>query len=461
MEPLSGALAEELERIASRLQNAGTEPELSLAIDDLLDLTRDTQAYTYVQDLVRRSSPPVPGNTRELNISADIGIPAPAPAQALPGASSSAPGEATRMFQGPVAPPSPVPGMPPVGAAPAMAASGLAEIRESSGALASMITTDSGIAWVPVFFATNRSTTLRTDAPFNDAPATKLTYGTASVSIPVDKHKLGKMETPHWWTLFPSLGAEQRFITLGNVELLEQPAFATRLASTIQGAKANDLLVFVHGYNVGFEEGARRAAQIAYDMNFPGAVVLFSWPSSGSFNCYSSDEERAFASADRFAAFLKSLEDGPWRRVHVMAHSMGNRVMLLGLADNARPRLPLGQVVFTAADVYVPLFEDKFPKLQDAGQLPATSYASSRDWPLRLSSMLHRGPRVGLIAGTPFVAPMLETVDASSVDTVFLGHGYFAGARSLITDLRLLLLNNLSPTDRGLAPAKGYWFFRE
>jgi esterase/lipase superfamily enzyme len=431
MEPLSGALAEELERIASRLQNAGTEPELSLAIDDLLDLTRDTQAYTYVQDLVRRSSPAVRGNMRELDLSADIGIPAPAPARALPGRP------------------------------PAIATSGLAEIRESSGALASMITTDSGIACVPVFFATNRSRTLRTDAPFNDAPAAKLTYGTASVSIPVDKHKLGKVETPHWWTLFPSVGAEQRFITMGNVELMEQPAFATRLASTIQGAGTNDLLVFVHGYNVGFEEGARRAAQIAYDMNFPGAVVLFSWPSSGSFTCYSSDEERAFASADRFAAFLKSLEDGPWRRVHVMAHSMGNRVMLLGLADNARPRLPLGQVVFTAADVYVPLFEDKFPKLQDAGQLPATSYASSRDWPLRLSSMLHRGPRVGLIADAPFVAPMLETVDASSVDTVFLGHGYFAGERSLITDLRLLLLNNLSPTDRGLAAAKGYWFFRE
>ena len=114
---------------------------------------------------------------------------------------------------------------------------------------------------------------------------------------------------------------------------------------------------------------------------------------------------------------------------------------------------------FAAADVYVPLFQEKFQKLQAAGHLPATSYASNCDLGLRLSSRLHRGARAGFIAGEPFLAPQLDTIDASAVDTGFLGHGYFAEKRSLITDLRLLLHNGMPPKDRGLTEAKDYWLF--
>ena len=39
-------------------------------------------------------------------------------------------------------------------------------------------------------------------------------------------------------------------------------------AKSSKEAKVLDVLVFVHGYNVGFEDAARRAAQLAYDLNF-------------------------------------------------------------------------------------------------------------------------------------------------------------------------------------------------
>ena len=39
------------------------------------------------------------------------------------------------------------------------------------------------------------------------------------------------------------------------------------------------VFVFVHGFNVSFENALRRTAQIAYDLNFDGAPFLFSWPS--------------------------------------------------------------------------------------------------------------------------------------------------------------------------------------
>ena len=66
---------------------------------------------------------------------------------------------------------------------------------------------------------------------------------------------------------------------------------------------------------------------------------------------------------------------------------------------------------------------------------------------------------MGLISGEPFVTLGLDTIDASAVDTGFLGHGYFAEERSLITDLRLLIHSSMTPKDRGLTEAKQYWLF--
>lgn len=425
MEPMAARTREQMSIIAAGLQSAESPDQIASLVDDLLDVTRDTPAYEYVRDLVARSAVPPEATTRDSEA-------APFPKR---------PNVLWRVRPSP--------------ASVDLEAADL----DASRKLGSVISVDSGIARVPIFFATNRAQAAQGKAIFSGEPAAGISYGVSPVTIPVAKHRIGKVETPHWWTLFPDSDPEHRFVTLEGTEILEQPAFATRLETLLHDSGVEDLLIFLHGYNVTFEEGARRAAQIAYDMQFPGAVILFSWPSAGSAAAYPKDEESAFASAGAFAAFLKSLEGGPWQRVHVLAHSMGNRVMLLGLADNPRPKLPLGQVVFTAADVYVPLFLDKFPRLLEAGALPATSYASSRDLALRLSSMLHRGARVGLISGSPFVDPPLDTVDASAVDTGFLGHGYFSEKRSLITDLRLLLYQSLSPKDRGLMSVENYWQF--
>jgi esterase/lipase superfamily enzyme len=222
---------------------------------------------------------------------------------------------------------------------------------------------------------------------------------------------------------------------------------------------------------VTFEEAALRAAQISYDMAFHGVVVLFSWPSLGTWLPsaaglfpYSADEERANASGEKLADFLRALEGGPFHRVHLVAHSMGNRVLLSGLADNSRTAaLPLGHVAFVAADVYVDSFEAKWPKFQSAGALSVTSYASKGDLALAISNRLHNANRVGLIRDAPYWTPGLETIDASAVSTSLLGHGDFAEKRSLLTDLGLLLREGLSAGGRGLHPVsfkeKNYWEF--
>ena len=203
----------------------------------------------------------------------------------------------------------------------------------------------------------------------------------------------------------------------------------------------------------------------AGDALFDGVVVLFSWPSAGATLRYLADEDSAAKSSVPLAAFLKELEGGPWTRVHIVAHSMGNRVALAGLASRANVNLPLTNVVFVAADVDTQLFEQQFPALRpragDTGRR-LTSYASNSDRALWLSRWFHHTNRVGRIADEPFVTADLETIDASAVDSSLLGlnHGYFGQERSVLTDLGELLRHGRSASGRQLKSVRQWWTFQ-
>ena len=421
MEPLTPAAAERLAELGREVSQAASADDLARAIDDLLDFTTETPAGPYIRELVARSN--LGGHTMGLRSEAPLAL------------------ESEEIAE-----------------TPELVSHTAADLGRALAA------TEVGLQLVPVFFATNRKRGSGT-TEFLGEPSEQLSFGLASVTIPVAQHKIGRVETPHWWTLHAGEEAEQRFVVLAKVEGLGRAEFLTRLGSAATrgatGAGERELLVFLHGYNVTFEEAARRAAQFAYDISFPGIVVLFSWPSMGTLMRYPADEDRAATSADRFVEFLGALQGGPWPRVHLVAHSMGNRVMLLGLADNPRPSVPLGQLVFVAADVYVDLFEGKWRKLRAEGALPATSYISRRDWALRVSHFLHQANRIGFLRKTPYLCAGMDTVDATFVDTSLVGHGYFASERSLLTDLGLLVRNGLRPADRGLHPdpAQRYWLF--
>ena len=59
----------------------------------------------------------------------------------------------------------------------------------------------------------------------------------------------------------------------------------------------------------------------------------------------------------------------------------------------------------------------------------------------------------------------VDTVEVSKVDLTFLGHGYYAEARTLLNDMYLLLRHNQLPPRIGLdkTPAEGggtYWVIR-
>lgn len=85
---------------------------------------------------------------------------------------------------------------------------------------------------------------------------------------------------------------------------------------------AREAGIFVHGFNVNFQEGLFRTAQLSADDDIPGTPVLFSWPSAGRVGGYLRDKDAVTASRDALAATLIMLAQDR-REVLVVGHSMG------------------------------------------------------------------------------------------------------------------------------------------
>jgi esterase/lipase superfamily enzyme len=141
-----------------------------------------------------------------------------------------------------------------------------------------------------VFFATDRNFTgsEKPDDMFGVSRST-LSYGTCDVSIPRD-HRLGELEAPSIWRLEFREGPAKHVVLLSAVA---QPKdkFFTDLVARVRTSTRASAFLFVHGYNVTFEDAARRTAQISYDLAFEGAPVFYSWPSQGRTPAYTVDEQ--------------------------------------------------------------------------------------------------------------------------------------------------------------------------
>jgi esterase/lipase superfamily enzyme len=206
--------------------------------------------------------------------------------------------------------------------------------------------------------------------------------------------------------------------------------------------------VFIHGYNVSFENAAIRAAQIGCDLSVPGATAFFSWPSRASPLAYPVDEATIEASEGALTDFLVDFSahcGADW--VDVIAHSMGNRGLLRALqrisanAETSRPRF--GQIILAAPDVDRDLFVD-LSELYSRHAERTTLYASDRDLPVHASSMLHDAPRAGYYR--PYtVVPGIDTIAVPSFNIDLLGHGYFAQAASLLHDIFDVIRHGSAP----------------
>ena len=74
------------------------------------------------------------------------------------------------------------------------------------------------------------------------------------------------------------------------VEHLEAEVFWGQLTTAVEQSSSRTAVVFVHGYNYGFERTCRMAAEMQRALQVKAAVVMFSWPSNGLPTDYVRDQ---------------------------------------------------------------------------------------------------------------------------------------------------------------------------
>jgi esterase/lipase superfamily enzyme len=327
---------------------------------------------------------------------------------------------------------------------------------------------------VIVYFATDRAQTGRPNAngtnSFAAAPAERgrLHLGTCRITIP-STHRRARLERP---LILPSLLEDPRrhvYMHWLKQEPDPQRWYAALERSVRQSGRKDEILLFIHGYNVSFDDAAYRFAQITFDLGFTGVPLLYSWPSSGTTLAYLGDEEQAGYTKENLGPFLRKVATTPGvSRVHVIAHSMGNRPLLNALVELSKsgtPTMPpLGQVILAAPDVPVEEFSRALADVS-ARILPRfTMYASDDDMPLNASRFVHfNSRRAG--EGGPYIVThaRLDSIDATGIDLSMLGHSYVGDEEAVLDDVKLLIDSGLGPAGRKLVRGRDldptHWLF--
>jgi len=253
-----------------------------------------------------------------------------------------------------------------------------------------------------------------------------------------------------------------------------------------------DLSIFMHGFNVEFDEALIRAAQLKVDMGLEGPMLALDWPSRGLTAAYSEDRnlvENSINLRKTFSEFLRKLtmEDRAAGRFieergkrNLLCHSMGNEVLNQTIkeleVDSGLTRNMFNHLVFAAPDVTIGEFErmiERLRRFEAAKRL--TLYYSRKDLAVNasrfvnfisLNSLWHPSQILEFLKGRAGVTPRFyEGVDIINTDLVnsSLGsmfsdfwHGYFGSSDKVVADIESLFRYDMAPILRGatLSPEK-------
>lgn len=201
-------------------------------------------------------------------------------------------------------------------------------------------------------------------------------------------------------------------------------------------------LVFVHGFNVRYEEAVLRASQIAYDLKYQGPVILFTWPAGAGDGfieqnllnkTYDNNSAAARASISTFKDFLLSLQKSEIK-INLMVHSMGHQVVLPALkelGESPSGKLLINHLILNAPDFgandFGPIVKN-IKKVSDK----TTVYCSYNDKAMMASRTFNKNDRLG--ACTLFED--IDVINVGALDDTYLGlgHGYYS-SRAILSDI--------------------------
>jgi len=256
---------------------------------------------------------------------------------------------------------------------------------------------------------------------------------------------------------------------ISSVEEMEPEEFWRLLPDSARETGTGSVVVFVHGYNYGFDRNCRMAAELQRSLAGKAIVLMFSWPSNAGPVEYVRDQADIEWSVPFLADLLARLGEriGP-SSVQLLAHSLGARGSLFALerlGADLEVRPVIGRLVLMAPDFDSQTFLELLPRIVPL-TVDITLYASSNDTPLKVSRQLSGYPRLGEGGELLTIAEGMETIDVSGSGRYqILGHEYFYYHPLAKEDLIALLTTSKDASQRAGLRMKtrdgaSYWEIR-
>lgn len=258
-----------------------------------------------------------------------------------------------------------------------------------------------------IFIGTTRD--LQQDGNYGNKRSEVTHFARYAVSIP-PKRELGEI---NWPSRFAEPNPERDFLTVSARTYEDARAFRGDLSTALK-AEGGEAVVFVHGYNNNFSEGLYRVAQFAHDLELPGVVVHYAWPSAAEPLGYVYDRDSALFARDGLAALLDQLTDAGATRILLVAHSMGSALTMealrtASLRGDSKALDRLSGVILISPDIDVDLFRAQAKSIGELPQ-PFVIFGSNRDKLLRISAGLTgQRERLGSLSDLSQVADLKVT----------------------------------------------------
>lgn len=282
-----------------------------------------------------------------------------------------------------------------------------------------------------VFAATSREQ--NADGSFGYGRSQDISLLELTVSIP-PSHRPGELKFA-----YAEPDPQAQFTMAGRSGFASPGAFQARLRRELQGktGSAREVTIFVHGYNATQAETAFRAAQLAHDMEFPGVMTIYSWPSRGEVLGYAYDSDSMLYARDGLEQLLRQIQGAGVSNIAIVAHSMGAALTMetlrqIDIRDPGWSARNLSGVVLISPDLDVELFRSQMDRLAQIPE-PFIVMVSGKDRALGLSGWL-RGTtdrdRLGNIRNIDKLADLPISVIDTTAFSDSAGSTHFVAATS-------------------------------
>ncbi len=275
---------------------------------------------------------------------------------------------------------------------------------------------------VPILVASSRN--VESNGKLGSKRGDTLAFGRFDVSVPPDR-QIGSLQLPQF-----GVNPRHDFATVNNEIFASEDLFRSQLRAQLIGRPKGrrNAVIFVHGYNTGYEDGLYRFAQFYNDVGLDDVPVHYSWPSAQNILRYGYDRDSMLFARDGFERTLREVIAAGAERVLLVAHSLGSMLVMetlreIAIAHDVTMRSRIGGVILVSPDIDIDLFRSQAKRIGKLPQ-PFVIFSSKQDRVLQFAAAeVYGNTRVGALPMDGALSDLdVSVIDVSNYAQDWLNH---------------------------------------